>query len=189
MNLPTDTTVLLVPGLRDHVPEHWQTLLEAQLPNARSVAPLEHDKLSRDARVAALDAAVAAIDGPVVLVAHSAGVMITVHWAAQHHRKIRGALLCTPADLEAPMPPGYPDIDTLARHGWLPVPRASLPFPSLLAASRNDPLARYERAVQMARDWGSRLVDLGEVGHLNPTAGYGPWPRATKLLETLLGMR
>ncbi|WP_354687169.1 alpha/beta fold hydrolase [Cupriavidus necator] len=189
MTLLADTTVLLVPGLRDHVAEHWQTLLEAQLPNARSVAPLEHDKLSRDARVAALDAALAAIDGPVVLVAHSAGVMITVHWAAQHHRKIRGALLCTPADLETPMPPGYSDTATLARHGWLPVPRAPLPFPTLLAASRNDPLASYERATQMASDWGSRLVDLGKVGHLNPAAGYGPWPRATELLDALLRAR
>jgi predicted alpha/beta hydrolase family esterase len=186
MSFPADTTFLLVPGLRDHVPEHWQTLLQAQLPNARSVAPLEHDKLSRDARVAALDAALADIDGPVVLVAHSAGVMITVHWAAQHHRKIRGALLATPADLETPMPTGYPDTESLAQNGWLPVPRAPLPFPSILAASRNDPLAKYERAAQMASDWGSRLVDLGEVGHLNPAAGYGPWPRAIELLDALL---
>ena len=188
MSLTPDTTVLLVPGLRDHVPEHWQTLLEAQLPNARSVAPLEHDKLSRAARVDALDAALAAIDGPVVLVAHSAGVMITVHWAAKHHRKIRGALLVTPADLETPMPAGYPQKEALAEHGWLPVPRKPLPFPSILAASRNDPLATYERAAQLASNWGSELVDLGEVGHLNPAAGYGPWPRATELIDKLLRM-
>ncbi|BDB27440.1 hypothetical protein Tamer19_12630 [Cupriavidus sp. TA19] len=186
MSLSPDTTVLLVPGLRDHVAEHWQTLLQAQLPNARSVPPLEHDKLSRDARVAALDAALADIDGPVVLVAHSAGVMITVHWAARHHRKIRGALLATPADLESPMPAGYPDIATLAEHGWLPIPKDPLPFPTILAASRNDPLASYPRAAQMASDWGSTLVDLGEVGHLNPAAGYGPWPRATALIDDLL---
>ncbi|WP_029048309.1 alpha/beta hydrolase [Cupriavidus sp. amp6] len=186
MSLSPDTTVLLVPGLRDHVAEHWQTLLQAQLPNARSVPPLEHDKLSRDARVAALDAALAAIEGPVILVAHSAGVMITVHWAAQHHRKIRGALLATPADLESPMPAGYPDTATLAQHGWLPIPRSPLPFPTILAASRNDPLATYQRAAEMASDWGSKLVDLGEVGHLNPAAGYGPWPRATALIDELL---
>ncbi|MBP0627689.1 alpha/beta fold hydrolase [Cupriavidus sp. AcVe19-1a] len=186
MSLSPDTTVLLVPGLRDHVAEHWQTLLQAQLPNARSVPPLEHDKLSRDARVAALDAALAAIEGPVILVAHSAGVMITVHWAAQHRRKIRGALLATPADLESPMPAGYPDTATLAKHGWLPIPRSPLPFPTILAASRNDPLATYQRAAEMASDWGSKLVDLGEVGHLNPAAGYGPWPRATALIDELL---
>ncbi|WP_434034634.1 RBBP9/YdeN family alpha/beta hydrolase [Cupriavidus sp. a3] len=194
MSLTPDTTVLLVPGLRDHVAEHWQTLLQAQLPNARSVPPLEHDKLSRDARVAALDAALAEIDGPVVLVAHSAGVMITAHWAAhaaahsaaENRRKIRGALLATPADLETPMPAGYPDTATLAQHGWLPIPRSPLPFPTILAASRNDPLATYPRAAEMASDWGSKLVDLGEVGHLNPAAGYGPWPRATALIDELL---
>ena len=186
MSLTADTTILFVPGLRDHVPEHWQTLLQAQLPNARSVSPLEHDKLSCAARVAALDAALADIDGPVLLVAHSAGVMITVHWAARHHRKIRGALLATPADLENPMPAGYPETATLDAHGWLPVPRKPLPFPSILAASRNDPLATYDRAAQMASDWGSRLVDLGEVGHLNPAAGFGPWPGAMELIEKLL---
>ena len=35
----TAPTILIVPGLRDHVAEHWQTLLEAKLPNARSRAP------------------------------------------------------------------------------------------------------------------------------------------------------
>lgn len=179
-------TFLLVPGLRDHVPEHWQTLLQAQLPNTRSVPPLEHDKLSRDARVAALDAALADIDGPVVLVAHSAGVMITVHWAAQHRRPIHAALLATPPDFDQPLPAGYPDKAALEANGWLPAPRAPLPFRSLVAASRNDPLAAYERVRGMAYAWGSRLVDLGEVGHLNPAAGYGPWPQATELLAELL---
>jgi len=100
-----------VPGLRDHVAEHWQTLLQARLPHAASVPPLEFDKLSCAARVAALDEAIARIDGPIVLVAHSAGVMITVHWAQRHHRPIQGALLATPADLETPMPAGYPTRD------------------------------------------------------------------------------
>ena len=29
-------------------------------------------------------------------------------------------------------------------------------------------------------DWGSELVDLGEVGHLNPASGYGDWPAPTR---------
>jgi len=78
MTTDTKPTILMVPGLRDHVSDHWQTLLQHKLPNAISVPPLEHDKLSCAARVAALDAALAKIDGPVILVAHSAGVMITV---------------------------------------------------------------------------------------------------------------
>ncbi len=181
-----EPTVLMVPGLRDHVPQHWQTLLQAQLPSARSVPPLEHDKLSRDARVAALDAALAAIDGPVILIAHSAGVMITVHWAQRHQRPIHGALLATPPDFQQPLPAGYPSPEAIAEGGWLPAPMARLPFPSIVAASRNDPLASYERVADMAQAWGSRLVDLGEVGHLNPAAGYGEWPRAHELIRDLL---
>jgi predicted alpha/beta hydrolase family esterase len=185
MNASSETTVLIVPGLRDHVETHWQTLLELKLPKVRSVAPLETDKLSCAARVAALDAALAQIDGPVILVAHSAGVMITVHWAQRHHRKIKGALLATPADLESPMPAGYPTMEELRRNGWLPMPRTPLPFPSIVAASRNDPLASFSRVADMARDWGGRLADIGEVGHLNPAAGYGEWPQAEAFVAEL----
>lgn len=183
-----DVTVVIVPGLRDHVAEHWQTLLARQLPRVRTVAPLTVDKLSRAARVQALQETVADTTGPLLLVAHSAGVMITVHWAQRSvdTGRVVGALLATPADLETPLPAGYPPHDALLAHGWMPIPRRPLPFASVLAASRNDPLARFERAQGLAQDWGSRLVDLGEVGHLNPAAGYGPWPRATELIASLL---
>ncbi|MFX5801282.1 alpha/beta hydrolase, partial [Acinetobacter baumannii] len=33
--------------------------------------------------------------------------------------------------------------------------------------------------------WGSRLVDLGDVGHLNPAAGFGPWLQAQALIDAL----
>jgi predicted alpha/beta hydrolase family esterase len=178
-------TVLIVPGLRDHVEDHWQTLLARKLPRVRTVPPLEHDKLSCAARVAALDAALSQIAGPVIIVAHSAGVMMTAHWAQSHRREIQGALLAAPADLETPLPPGYPTPDQLQQHGWLPIPRTRLPFPSIVAASTNDPLARFERVTALAGAWGSRLVDIGAAGHLNPAAGYGDWPLAIELLAGL----
>src|SRR5687768_11455511 len=160
--MTTHSTVLIVPGLREHVPEHWQTLLAATLPKVHTVPPLEHDKLSCTARVEALDRALRAIDGPVLLVAHSAGVMMVAHWAQSTpaQRPIHGALLATPADVEHPFPARYPTTDTLREHGWLPIPRRPLPSPSLLAASRNDPLCAFDRAEAMAADWGSELVDL-----------------------------
>ena len=184
-HFPENITFLMVPGLRDHVEEHWQTHLQKELPRAACVQPLEHDKLSRAARVKALDDALAAIEGPVVLVAHSAGVITTVHWAQQHSRPIHGALLATPADVEEPMPQGYPTIDQLRDNGWSPIPQKALPFPTIVAASRNDPLAQYERMQALSADWGARFVDLGEVGHLNPAAGYGPWDGAKSLLLEL----
>jgi predicted alpha/beta hydrolase family esterase len=178
-------TVLVVPGLRDHVAEHWQTLLCAKLPGARSVPPLEHDKLSCAARVDAIERALEQIDGPVILVAHSAGAMMVVHWAARSTHAIHGALLAAPADLETPMPPGYPGLDTLRENGWLPVPRQPLPFPSIVAASTNDPLASVDRLHGFAADWGSRFVIVGAVGHLNPASGFGDWPQAEQFIREL----
>jgi predicted alpha/beta hydrolase family esterase len=179
------TTVLIVPGLRDHVADHWQTLLADKLRHVRTVPPLEHDKLSRAARVAAIERELALIDGPVVVVAHSAGAIMMAHWAAQGTRRILGALLATPADLETPLPAGYPPLDALRDNGWLPLPRRPLPFPSVVAASIDDPLARFERTRELACAWGSQLVNLGAVGHLNPASGFGEWPRALALVEAL----
>jgi predicted alpha/beta hydrolase family esterase len=95
---------------------------------------------------------------------------------------VLGALLATPPDFERPMPEGYPTIAALEAGGWLPVPREPLPFPSIVAASRNDPLGAFDRVAGLARDWGSLLVDLGEVGHLNPASGFGEWPMAELLI-------
>jgi len=181
-------TVLIVPGLREHVPDHWQTLLAQQLERVRTVPPLEHDKLSCAARVAAIETEVQRIDGPVVIVAHSAGAIMVAHWAVRSTRPIHGALLAAPADLETPLPPGYPEQETLRAHGWLPIPRGRLPFRSIVAASTNDPLARFDRVAGMAADWGSRLEDIGAAGHLNPASGFGEWPRAMALLEELEGV-
>ena len=181
-------TVLIVPGLREHVPGHWQTLLAQQLGRVRTVPPLEHDKLSCAARVAAIETELQRIDGPVVLVAHSAGAIMVAHWALRASRPIHGALLAAPADLETPLPAGYPELPVLRAHGWLPIPRSPLPFRSIVAASTNDPLARFERVAGLAADWGSRLEDIGAAGHLNPASGFGEWPRAMALLEELEGM-
>lgn len=180
-----ETTILFVPGLRDHVEDHWQTHAARAIPGAVTVAPLAADRLSRAGQVAALDAALRAIDGEVVIVAHSAGCLTTVHWALAPTRPIRAALLAAPADIENPLPAGYPEPATLRDGGWFPIPRKPLPFPALVVASRNDPLAAFDRVVGFADAWGAALHDAGEVGHLNPAAGYGPWPGVFGLLDRL----
>jgi predicted alpha/beta hydrolase family esterase len=179
------STVLFVPGLRDYVPDHWQTLLADELPGSVTVPPLTTDRLSCAARVHALNVALSEIEGPVILVAHSAGVLIVAHWALAARRQIKGALLATPPDLENLLPAGYPTLDALKAGGWLPVPRQRLPFRSIVAASSNDPLASMDRVTALARNWGSELALLGEVGHLNPASGFGPWPHARVLVEEL----
>jgi uncharacterized protein len=185
----SEPTVLIVPGLRDHVAQHWQTLLEAQLRAAgRAVAavpPLGRDDLDWAAKVAAIERTAQAVEGSIVIVAHSGGCVMLAHWAQRTQRPVHAALLAVPPDFETPMPAGYPTLEALRASGWLPVPRTRLPFPSIVGASRNDPLAGYDRVSELARDWGSRLVDLGEVGHLNPASGFGEWPQALAFIDEL----
>ena len=182
-------SVLIVPGLRDHSAEHWQTLLAAKLATLRKVRTvplLGRRYLSCGERVRIIQHELELIAGPVILVAHSAGVIMLAHWAQWYRRAdIAGALLAAPADLETPMPAGYPTVATLQAHGWLPVPRDRLPFPSIVAASSNDPLASLPRVEQLAHDWGSAFVHLGAVGHLNPAGGFGEWPLAEALIAQL----
>jgi predicted alpha/beta hydrolase family esterase len=190
--LKTDVTptALIVPGLRDHMPDHWQTLLERKLANATSVPRRDHNKLSCALWVDALDRSLAQIGGPVVLVAHSAGCAIVAHWAAQRKpHSIVGALLATPPDFDSPLPQGYPTREALEHNDWLPMPVKPLPFPSIVAASTNDPLCRFERAIELAAHWGSDVVNIGTVGHLNPASGYGDWPRAEAFVRELCAAR
>ena len=178
-------TVLIVPGLRDEVPEHWQTHLARRLAASRTVPPMGRDNLACAMRVDALETEAAAIRGPIVVVAHSAGVLTVVHWAQRTRRAVHGALLAVPPDFEVGLPRGYPLPEELQAAGWLPLPRSPLPFPSIVAASRNDPLASFACVVELAHAWGSRLVDLGCVGHLNPASGFGEWHGALPLIAEL----
>ena len=177
-------TVVFVPGLRDHVADHWQTLLQERLPGSLCVPRLGKSMLSCDAWVGAIDQTLAQVAGPVVLVGHSAGVIMVAHWALAHRRPVRGALLATPPDLDRELPAGYPGKQALAQNGWMPVPMQPLPFESVVVASTNDPLCDFERAAEFAWRWQAQLVSAGAVGHLNPASGYGDWPEGEHLLAT-----
>ena len=177
-------TVLIVPGLRDHVAQHWQTLLAAEWPGVQTVPPMGREDIDCARRVDAIEAAVSAIEGRVILVAHSGGCVMVAHWAqtTRYATRIQGALMATPPDFEAPMPEGYPTVAALRMGGWLPVPRHPLPFKSLVALSENDPLGDLNAVQKLAHDWQAETVNLGRVGHLNPASGFGSWPQAKDLL-------
>lgn len=178
-------TIVIVPGLRGEVEDHWQTRLAARLPLVRCLPAIGRDRYDLDERVAALDEAVNSAEGPVIMVAHSAGVLTTVHWADRHYSPVHAALLATPPDLASPLPSEYPSLPALEANGWLPIPLDPLWFPSIVAASSNDPIGERTRIRTLADAWGSRYVDLGPVGHLNPASGFGDWPQAEALIDEL----
>jgi predicted alpha/beta hydrolase family esterase len=188
MMLRESHTTVIVPGLRGEVDDHWQTRLAAKLPNSIVVPSFHRPKRDLEGRVADLHHVIEEAGSPVTIVAHSAGVLTTVHWARRHALPIRGALLATPPDLGRPLPPEYPSLDELQECGWLPIPLSPLHFPSIVAASTNDVLGDFDRVRDLASTWGSRFIDIGPVGHLNPASGYGEWLGAEALLDVLTGM-
>ena len=182
--LPIETPILIIPGYGDSGPAHWQSLWQARLPSARRVQQRDWNLPLRDEWVAALDAEIAACARPPVLVAHSLGCLAVVWWAALSSpssggRAIAGALLVAPPDLEEVLVDGVEDAFT-------PLPRARLPFASIVVASRDDPYGELARAERLAREWGARFVDAGDAGHINADAGFGEWPAGEALLADLL---
>lgn len=166
-----DASILIVPGLGNSGPDHWQSRWEAKLSTARRVVQPDWDNPNRMQWTGAITEAVKAAEKPVVLVAHSIGVAAIAHAApAFPAGKVIGAFLAGLSDWNRDeLLPGL-------RHDFAPIPNDPLPFPSLLVASRNDPYCEYEVAADYANAWGSLLVDAGEAGHINVDAGFGPWP-------------
>lgn len=173
--------ILIIPGLGGSGPEHWQSLWQARLPSATRVEQADWDKPDRAGWIAALDAAIADAKAPPVLVAHSLSCALVAHWAAAHRRPVHGALLVGPADVDS-------DTHTPPEaHVFRPMPMARLPFPTIVAASRNDPYVAYDRAAFFAKAWGTELFDAGKAGHINTSAGYGEWKAGEELLSRLVG--
>jgi predicted alpha/beta hydrolase family esterase len=169
--------ILIVSGLWNSGPDHWQTHWERKYPAWTRVAHRDWNAPERDEWVAELDAAIAACQGRPILVAHSLGCMLVAQWARSGSAlKAAGAFLVAPSDTEAD---SYP-IDA---NDFTPVPLEPLPFPSIVVASADDEYAHIERARAFAGAWGSRLVEIGDAGHVNADSGYGPWPAGEAMLE------
>lgn len=171
--------VLTVPGLWNSGPQHWQTHWEAKHAGVRRVVQRDFDHPERDEWVATLDAAIRSCPRPPLLAAHSLGCTLVAQWALERGGEgVAGAFLVAPSDAEAP---GYP----VEGRTFTRVPLHALPFPSIVVASTNDQYVSIERARVFAAAWGSRLVIIGDAGHINGASGYGPWPEGEQLLMEL----
>ena len=173
-----DADILIIPGWSSSGPDHWQTRWERSLKTARRVEQAEWLKPDRAEWTHRIQSEIAASTRPVVLVAHSLGVIAAVH--ALHASPVRpaGAFLVGPADIENahawPITQGL-SLDPL-EGGFSPIPLVKLPCSSVVVASANDPYCTHERARAFAAAWGSHLVEAGDVGHINAASGHGPWP-------------
>jgi len=172
--------VLILPGWQNSGPDHWQSRWEAEHGYRRVD---QHDWMTpkRGDWIARLEDVILACDGPVVLVAHSLGCILTAAWAqvSRSTHRVQGALLVAPGD---------PEREKLRDQlpSWAPIVRQRLSFPSVLVGSRNDPYCSFEKAQNLAESWGSRFIDLGECGHINAESGLGDWPEGNTWLHSLM---
>jgi uncharacterized protein len=170
--------VLIVPGLGGSGPEHWQSRWEMLEPSYRRVVMPDWDRPDLEGWVATLGAAVASVEKPPLIVAHSLGCLTVAHWAARGGIA-RGALLVAVPD---PSGPAFPS----EARSFADLPGRPLGFPTHVVASLDDPYGSFEFAERMARVWHSALSNVGEAGHINAASGLGDWPAGRALLDTLL---
>jgi predicted alpha/beta hydrolase family esterase len=118
-----------------------------------------------------------------VIVAHSLGCILAVRWVLanpeQARKALRGLLLVAPADVDSP------DHTPNEVRTFAPIPTTELPVPALVVASTSDPYCPYGRAASLATAWGASLCNIGDAGHINVEAGFGPWPLGMALLRRL----
>lgn len=168
---------IILPGLGNSGPDHWQSLWQARDPASRRFAPTDWDRPMLDDWLRALDAAVAAVPGPPLLIAHSLACLLVAHWAARPAAMpVRGAFLVAPPD---PDGPAFPPETASFRSP----PASALPFPTLVVASADDPFGSAESARRRAASWGAGFVVAGALGHINSASGIGDWPQGAALLE------
>ncbi len=160
---------LIHPGWGNSGKEHWQSYWERNL-GSQAERIRQHDWFypqPDDWEATALEA-IASQTEPVVIVAHSLGCVVTAKLLSQPLAPVAAAILVAPADIERP---GAPQ----ELVGFAPISLAPLTAPSLVIASSSDPFCSSNRSEDFARAWGADYWNLGDAGHINFDAGFGPW--------------
>jgi uncharacterized protein len=173
-------TVLIMPGINNSGPEHWQTLWEAENPSFRRIEVDDWDNPVSGDWIASIERAVKAAPGPVTIVAHSLGCLPVVEWAQQGNAAgVRAAMLVSVPDVHGPnFPP--------QARGFAPVALQRLPFRSMVVSSVDDPYGTHEYRQRCATAWGSEFISVGEAGHINARSGLGAWDEGKALLRRLM---
>jgi uncharacterized protein len=173
------TTYLIIPGLGNSGPEHWQTFFEQSEKNFIRIQQKEWDAPDCADWVTTIDKCMDDYDpSSVILIGHSLGCTTIAHWAKESGKKIKGALLVAPSDIENP-------VYTFPASGFAPIPLDFINFPTIVVASMDDPWVTMERAKYFANHWGSECINIGNAGHINTNSGYGKWEQGLEILHRL----
>jgi predicted alpha/beta hydrolase family esterase len=163
---------LILHGLQASGPGHWQTWLGARLraDGERVAYPdlPDADLPLLPAWRSTLDGELAAQPaGEVIVVCHSLACLLYLHHVADGGPQADRVLFAAPPSEAS----GVAEIN-----GFFPVPLPSLDEGARLVCSDNDPYCPEGAAGLYGEPLGIPVDLLPGRGHLNPEAGYGPWP-------------
>ncbi|PKU26239.1 RBBP9/YdeN family alpha/beta hydrolase [Telmatospirillum siberiense] len=164
---------VLVPGLNDSGPEHWQSFWQARHDFWRRVTQSRWNNPDIGSWIDATHRLLATCRQPAILVGHSFGALASCCVTTEERYPIAGLMLVAPAEPEK--------FEVEDR-----VPMAPLHVPTVVVASHNDPVIRFGRTVYWSKVWNADLADIGEAGHINAEAGFGPWPYGLEILKELV---
>jgi uncharacterized protein len=172
------TPVLLIPGICNSGPSHWQSLWQARHPGLSRLAQRDWDHPDCDEWASVLDSAVRNAAQPPLLVAHSLGCLVVARWAAQSPLPVHAILLVAVPD---PAGPAFPTEATgfSALPGELPGRRITM------VSSTNDPYSTPPYSQRVAQAWNAEHICLGALGHINAASGLHDWPAGWALAEKL----
>lgn len=168
--------VLLIPGIGNSGPAHWQSLWEARYPQAVRVQQRNWDHPVCAEWAEVLDHAIRQCAQPPIVVAHSLGCLVVARWAAYFPSPIHAALLVAVPD---PAAASFPAQAT----GFLPVPTTLAGRQLSLVSSSNDPFSSPAYTQECVTAWGAEHICLGARGHLNADSGLADWPEGWALVQ------
>jgi uncharacterized protein len=162
---------LILHGLYGSGPGHWQTWLAERLRAAGE--PVSYPELpDRDAPTpaawgAALDAELEALREPPVVVCHSVACLLWLRRVAAGGGQAERVLLVAPPSAAA---------QVVEIASFFPAPLPALADGARLVCSDDDPYCPEGAASLYGAPLGIPVDLIPGGGHLNPDAGFGPWP-------------
>ena len=172
-------TTLFVPGYGNSINGHWQEKWHQQTANSFWVEQADWDHPNCEDWVESLNTLVQSIEGPILFITHSLGGSTVNEWAKKYSANILGAFIVAVPDVNDPHFPN-------AISGYQQPPLVKFPFPSRMLSSTNDPYSTFERAEYFAAHWGSDIINMGNLGHINIESNIGNWPEGKKQLTQFI---
>lgn len=173
--------IVNVPGLKNSNEDHWQTHWERKHPEKFiRIQQSNWESPEKESWVNALQEQTLNLsDENIIVVGHSVGCATIIHWLSEYKRKIKGALLVAPSDVDHPNYPEY-------IRGFAPMPLETIETPTIVIASSNDHVVSVERATFFAESWGSKLMLFDNLGHIDDKSQLSSWQEGFSILESLM---